>query len=31
MGAQDTDALVNVFDRVMFGDESDQPVSPVVH
>ena len=31
MGAQATDALVNVFDRVMFGDESDQPVSPVVH
>ncbi|HET6628593.1 MAG TPA: DsbA family oxidoreductase [Woeseiaceae bacterium] len=31
MGAQDTDALVNVFDRVMFGDESDRPVSPVLH
>ena len=31
MGAQDTDALVKVFDRVMFGDESDQPVSAVVH
>lgn len=31
MGAQDTDALVNVFDRVMFGDESDRPVSPIVH
>lgn len=31
MGAQDTEALVNVFDRVMFGDESDQPVSAVVH
>lgn len=31
MGAQETEALVNVFDRVMFGDESDRPVSPVVH
>lgn len=31
MGAQDTDALVNVFDRAMFGEESDRPVSPVVH
>ncbi len=31
MGAQSTDALVNVFDRVMFGDESDRPVSTVVH
>lgn len=30
-GAQSTDVLVNVFDRVMFGEESEQPVSPVVH
>lgn len=31
MGAQSTENLVNVFDRAMFGEESDQPVSPVVH
>jgi predicted DsbA family dithiol-disulfide isomerase len=31
MGAQDTDTLVTVFDRAMFGNESDRPVSPVVH
>lgn len=31
MGAQDTEALVNVFDRAMFGEESDRPVSPVLH
>jgi predicted DsbA family dithiol-disulfide isomerase len=31
IGAQSTEALVNVFDRAMFGEESDQPVSPVVH
>jgi predicted DsbA family dithiol-disulfide isomerase len=31
MGAQDTEALVNVFDRAMFGEESDRPVSPIVH
>lgn len=30
-GAQSTDTLVNVFDRAMFGEDSDQPVSPVVH
>jgi predicted DsbA family dithiol-disulfide isomerase len=30
-GAQNTENLVNVFDRAMFGEESDQPVSPVVH
>lgn len=31
IGAQSTESLVNVFDRVMFGAESDLPVSPVIH
>lgn len=31
IGAQSTEALVNVFDRAMFGQESDQPVSSVLH
>jgi predicted DsbA family dithiol-disulfide isomerase len=31
IGPQRTEDLVNVFDRVMFGEESDLPVSPVVH
>ena len=31
IGAQSTDDLVNVFDRAMFGEESDLPVSPIVH
>lgn len=31
VGAQSTENLVTVFDRVMFGEESDQPVSPIVH
>jgi predicted DsbA family dithiol-disulfide isomerase len=31
VGAQRTENLVNVFDRAMFGEESDLPVSPVVH
>jgi predicted DsbA family dithiol-disulfide isomerase len=31
VGAQKTENLVSVFDRAMFGDESDQPVSPVIH
>lgn len=31
VGAQRTENLVSVFDRAMFGDESDQPVSPTVH
>ena len=31
VGAQRTENLVNVFDRVMFGEESDLPVSPTVH
>ena len=30
-GAQSTEILVNVFDRAMFGEESEQPVSPVIH
>ena len=30
-GAQSTEILVNVFDRAMFGEESDQPASEVVH
>jgi len=31
IGAQRTDSLVAVFDRAMFGEESDLPVSPTVH
>lgn len=30
-GAQTTDLLVSVFDRAMFGEESERPVSTVVH
>lgn len=30
-GAQSTEVLVNVFDRAMFGEESEQPVSTVIH
>jgi predicted DsbA family dithiol-disulfide isomerase len=31
VGAQPTESLVNVFDRAMFGAESDSPVSQTVH
>lgn len=31
IGPQPTENLVNVFDRVMFGEESDLPVSPTLH
>lgn len=31
IGAQDTDNLVTVFDRAMFGQESDLPVSTTIH
>ena len=31
VGAQSTENLVRVFDRVMFGEESDLPVSETVH
>jgi predicted DsbA family dithiol-disulfide isomerase len=31
IGAQTTEALVSVFDRAMFGGESDRPVSSVLH
>ena len=31
MGAQSTESLVETFDRTMFGEESDLPVSTVVH
>lgn len=31
VGAQRTENLVNVFDRAMFGDESDLPTSETVH
>lgn len=31
IGAQSTEALVNVFDRAMFGEESDQLVSSALH
>lgn len=31
MGAQKTEVLVDVFDRAMFGEESDLPVSPTIN
>ena len=31
IGAQCTDSLVNVFDRTMFGAESDLEVSETIH
>jgi predicted DsbA family dithiol-disulfide isomerase len=31
IGAQPTESLVNIFDRAMFGEESDLPVSATVH
>ena len=31
VGAHSTESLVSVFDRVMFGEESDMPVSEIVH
>ena len=31
IGAQQTENLVNVFDRVMFGAESDLPTSEIIH
>jgi predicted DsbA family dithiol-disulfide isomerase len=31
IGAQDTDALVNAFDRAMFGEGNDAIVSPALH
>jgi predicted DsbA family dithiol-disulfide isomerase len=31
VGAQSPESLVNIFDRAMFGEESDLPVSPIVH
>jgi len=31
VGAQQTESLVNVFDRAMFGAESDLPTSEVIH
>jgi len=31
IGAQSTESLVSVFDRAMFGEESDLPVSPIIH
>ena len=31
VGAQSTENLVGIFDRAMFGEESDLPVSPVIH
>ena len=31
VGAQRTESLVSVFDRAMFGEESDLPVSPIIH
>ena len=31
VGAQSTESLVSIFDRAMFGEESDLPVSPIIH
>ena len=31
IGAQSTEGLVDIFDRAMFGEESDLPVSPIIH
>jgi len=31
VGAQSTQSLVSIFDRAMFGEESDLPVSPIIH
>ena len=31
MGAQKPEILLDVFDRAMFGEESDQPVSPTIN
>lgn len=31
VGAQSTENLIKIFDRAMFGEESDLPVSPVIH
>jgi predicted DsbA family dithiol-disulfide isomerase len=31
MGAQKSEILLDVFDRAMFGEESDQPVSPTIN
>jgi predicted DsbA family dithiol-disulfide isomerase len=31
IGAQSTESLVNIFDRAMFGEESDLPASATVH
>ncbi len=31
LGAQETEVLVDVFDRAMFGEESDRPVSPTLN
>lgn len=31
MGAQDTDAIINAFDRAMFGEGTDALVSPALH
>jgi predicted DsbA family dithiol-disulfide isomerase len=31
VGAQSTENLIKIFDRAMFGEQSDLPVSPVIH
>jgi len=31
VGAQSTENLISIFDRAMFGEESDLPVSPIIH
>lgn len=31
VGAQSTDNMVNAFDRAMFGEGSESPVSPALH
>lgn len=31
VGAQSTENFIKIFDRAMFGQESEQPVSPIIH
>ena len=31
VGAQSTESFIYIFDRAMFGEESDLPVSPIIH
>ena len=31
VGAQSTENFIKIFDRAMFGQESERPVSPIIH